>query len=300
MRRNKMKKLIFILCVIVVIMVGCGQVPVEPVVDELQEESEPISGFNENEDDPIPDNSIQCISKYEEERFLNLNQLYFHDGWIFDAKSGIIRKYKPDLEEEAIVFSSDSGFSKFILNQDGFGLMLYSSNYLDIDDNDKIYILDVHTGEAEEIEIDFSPIYVILYKSDIIAWQQHGPVPPQLDMYDRNGNFVKTIVPEVLENYAFIDNSVYYRPAFSDAEWTIPGNTVMRYDLVSGITEKVLEFDLATMPWGDYCWPRVYFNGRTIIVNNLGSMFYTSIDKIEPIEIDFNLIKGRDDFFEFV
>ena len=178
--------------------------------------------------------------------------------------------------------------------------MLYFSNRNDLDNNDRMYILDIHNGEVEEIKLDFSLSDAVLYKDYIIVSQQYTPSPPQLDLHDRNGNFVQTIALCVFSAFAFIDNAVYYRPEYHDEEYTIPGSTIMRYDLASGETEKVLEFDISKTPSGAYLWPAVHFNGRAIIINNHRSVIYMSIDKLEPIEIVFDFEIGEDRNVKFI
>ena len=297
------EKLTIVLCTILIFLTGCGAT--EPVgsseVLPVLDEPESIEGL-------VTETEVECASRNEKERFLEPRGTFFHDGWIFYNGSKEIRKCKPDLTEDTLVFSGGRLQS---LNQDGIATMTVYPGESRKPGEEEVHILNVHSGIAEKIDtLDTEKMsHQMLYKEHLIVVQGiviegHGAAS-QLDMYDIKGDFIKTIAPNVNSSYfAAIDNYIYYLPMCGDEEMTIPANTIMRYDIVNDKTEEVLMFDLKIFYESPdetiYVWPGVLFNGRTITIRvGLDNFIYTSVDEIDPKEIVFDGI-GRDDFFELI
>ena len=286
-----------VLCLLLVLLQpGCGNgtPPEEPEIENLPEvtvpeltetvpdtsEEEVLFGMN-----MIHDGSI-------EEKFIEEKHLYFYDGWIYYNNSDMeARKCRLDLTQDMLAFP---GGSHLKLNQDGYGLlMIYQDGF---------YIFDANNGIAEAVSL---PAYYsrILYKNYIFGRIEtivNGFHEYWLEMYDLKDNIAKTIFPETLFDFAVVDDSVYYLPYYGNDDKTMPGSTIMRYDINSGETEKVFEFEMK-----GYYHPKAHFNNRTILIQYDSSSFvYTSIDEIAPkafeIEIDrsieyFEVIPSTDD-----
>jgi len=271
-----------------------GCVTVELKAEGSLEKDIPILEAHEPVEDSVLDAVAECISRYGEWYFLEMNRgMYFHDGWIYYDKNSELRKCKPDLAEDTAVFPLEGRYFQ-VLNQEGFATMkVYTDESRKLGD-DEVYILDVHNGQAERIDnLDTKyMIYRMLYKDFLIVVQEtviegHGAAT-RLDLYDRQGNFIEIIAPDVNHTcFAAIDDSIYYLPYFGNEERTKPANTVMRYDLISRESEVVFTFDEITDP---NSWSYAYFTGRTIIVPAKDAFVYTSIDEIVPQKILFNEI----------
>ena len=305
----KMFKFIFIITLTLgvalgLVLGGCKN-PVKAEILEPPEIQEAVSEALEIEKAPIREEPVECTSRNDKEMFLEMNRgMYFHDGWIFYDNGADFRKCKPDLTEDTSVFPLTGRYFN-ILNQEGIATIKVYPGESRKPGDDEVHILDVHTGKSEKIDrLDTEYMgYRLLYKDYLIVVQQiviegHGAAT-QLDLYGRQGNFIKTIAPYV--NYtcfAVVDNAVYYLQYYGDEKRTSPSNKVMRYDIISGETEVVLEFDLPEAPEVGYpSWSTVYFTGRTIIAHSKDAFVYTSIDEIEPKKILFSEIhKGEGDF----
>ena len=306
-KAKEMRWLILILCILLISQVGC--VPTEQVINDQPENPEIASETPDDETIPVLEELVECAectNRNSEERFLHVhNGIYIHDNWVFYNTSEGTRKCRPDLSGDTLVYSGGWITS---LNQDGFATMKVYPDESRKPGDDEVHILDVHTGKTEKVNNlnTKGMIHRLLYKDYLIVEQEfvtegHGAAT-RLDMYDRKGCFIKTIAPEIYPySFAVVDDAVYYWLHFGDADRTMPSNTIMRMDIISGETEKFFRFDLMEnpeFPWGIHFWPAVYFNGRTIIVFTGTNDVYTSIDEIGPQKI--SLPSEMDEIFTFI
>jgi len=303
------KRLTIAICLLMVFLTGCGGMPAESVIDEPQEEATPVSEPLKVEEKFVPEYNIVCTSKYEKERFLNISgeSLYFHDGWVFYANRDEVRRCRPDFTEDALVIAPPMGMSaNLALNHDGFSAVSIVTGPRR-GSKSEVQILDVHNGRIEKLDsVIYGGFGRLLYK-DVFIVDQNEVIEGKgstvrLDMYDRKGAFVKTIASDIYPNdVAVLNDAVYYLPGYGDEDRTLPPNTIMRYDLTTGETEKFFEFDLAETSWG-YDWSKIYFHGRTVIIRKgLNAAMYFDIDEMEPIEIDFGDIEmTEDDYISFI
>jgi len=236
----------------------------------------------------------------------------FHKNWIYYGNnSGELRKCKLDLTQDSLVYS---GRFAWVLSKGGRSITGSGLEW---------YLVDTCKGEIKKYYPSASTVHAIpspapstassfykgiVYKDNVFFHRgivrEGRYYGEQIDMYDLEGNYFKTVAMGNMFNFSVVDDNIYYISVYSDMAFTKPDNKIMRYDIKTGETEQVFEFDLkkgANINKSEYFEPCVYFCNRTIIVKNSGKSFvYTSIDNIEPREVVFDFETGQGDWFELV
>jgi len=308
-----LKNGLFVLLMAVAIMIfaGCG---LEHDVEEMPTELEASEALPASNEPPEAENEDKSISESnnEEEEFLTLAKHTVLNGWIYYANfysPADLRKCRLDLSEDQAVFQT--GFrNRFGLNADGECVQLDSAG-----PRNRWYIYDVHkfTSEETDLSLTSGQGVALLYRDNIFLGRNREEitedmhVPLDIEMFDRKGNFVKTVTPEPVGSrdwghepyYALVDDALYYHVALNDDDAISGKSRIMRYDLNTETTEKVFEFDVMEqsgdeyfdMGGGEYFTPIISFDKRTIIVQNgLKSFVYTSIDDAQLKKVDLECV----------
>ena len=311
-----MKKICVLLSLLLLMFTsGCEQMVSEldagnlPATPDLSADTMETNPSNVNEG-----NSTSEFN-YKNESFLGLSLFHIHNHWIYyNGYRSDLRKCKIDLSQDDLVFSGDeigSIGSEFIVNPEGYCIakktLQYESFPVDnpnhIPDIVEWTIINIYDGSVELIDLpstgqNFKNI--VLYKNMIILIDQNKE--RRIDMYNRKGDFIKTVYSEDVLSFGIIEDSLFFLPAYSDTNQENPGNVIMRYDLNRDKTEIAFEFDLKEQPlYGVVYWPEARYCGRNIIVkNNTTSIVFTSIDDIDPLEVEFNTTSSPWDSVSFI
>ena len=301
------KKSILISFVLLMIVVsGCGQFRDKPGTNETSDVSNlpcDTSGTpdlpSDSYGDPVSgsENDENMGHNYEDNVFLELPLFHISDGFIYDYERDKreLRKYSYDLLQNERVFSSGSS-AIVSYSPEGYCLISMSSQLERFYPGHPDYapsirewsIVDIYNGSSQVIDLPSvgqNFVKIIIYKGNIFLIDHNNG--RRLDMYDIKGNFVKTVCSEYVDNFGIIEDAVYYIP---NPDAHNQGRTLMRYDIKEDIAEKVFEFNLKkSLPNDTIYWPEASYNGRYIIIqNSQTSIMYTSIDDINPIEVEFN------------
>ena len=291
-----MKRLLFFMLVIA-ITVGCGQIPVDP-----PSETEHIPEPNAVGPALAPDNEHKITSTSTAKEFVFSSLVYFNDGWVYYAMGGSreLRKCKPDLSQDQIVFSNGFG-GMFIVNPDGY-LVEQSIGVRE----GEYYIGHIHNGSPVLIDLPLSEHSnitryknIILYKDNIYLIDVYDK---HIYNYDLKGNYKKTIYDGKTDSFGVVDDALLFLTTEKIKEESGYSNAILRYSLTSGTTETVFKFDIYEIPWvkGEYFTPRVNYDGRNIVVINNMTLLYTDIDMIELKEVDLNFVETQWDYPEYV
>ena len=226
--------------------------------------------------------------------------------YYYVSRQGEMRKCKLDLSEDICVFSSVFLTSDFYLNPDACFTGWDSPK-------GNMFVFNVIDNARERV--DWVSIQnmrsVILYQEHFLFFSS-GP-EASLEMHDLAGNHIKKIYSGQIDSYAVIDDAVYFYSSLSGDIWDFGkaetyDNSVIKYDIATETTETLFEFEVKEAYGLEESTgvlklfsPRVAYNMRDIIVQNSATSFvYTSIDNINPKEIELGPAENYYDWAFFI
>ena len=218
------------------------------------------------------------------------------EGWMyyFTFPTFDLRRCTPDLSQDTIVLSSKDYYCRSAINQEGYCILKKRDP-----SRAEFYIKNVLDGSIETINLPSTEGInnLIYYKNEIFFLNK------LINIYNRNEGFIKTIEDSFCNEFAVIDDEIYFLPIYNDIEKLDYNNTVMCYSITKEIVEGVFAFEIqiASGYTDERYLPHIYYNNRNIIVrNNFTSFVYTSIDDIDPKKVNFDFSQSRWDIVLYI